>query len=544
VGSPDTAATAVEATAAPRAPTQAPAPKRRAPVGLLVVCAVVGLLFVAPLLHLLLRTIGGEEDVWALYTSERTLEPLRNTLILATSTALSSAVVGTALAWLTARTDLPLRRLWAVLSPLPLVFPSFVGSLALIAAVGPGGLLDSPLGWFGIDATRPEGFLGAWFVLTLFTTPYVMLPVAARLVALPPSLEESARLLGRPPLAVFRSVVLPQISTAIAAGGLLVFLYTLSDFGVVTMLRYETLTRSIYVNRLLDSDQSIALSLLLGVCALLVVAGERAVARRRPPIQSVRTRDPLRVPLGKWRWPALGLVVAWVGVALVGPLASLAYWASRDFGGTDLGDLSGPAYNTVWIGLVTALVAVAVVLPVAYLTSRHGSRSGDMVNGLVAAGFALPGVVVGLAVVSWAVDLPRSINLYQSFTLLVAAYVIHLGMQSLRAAQVSVEAVPRRLDESARVLGAGRLRRVATVDLPLMTPGLAAGGGLVLLSTMKELPITLFVRPNGFETLSTRIWSTAESGSLARPGMASLVLVALSAVLTWLLVVRRAERLG
>jgi iron(III) transport system permease protein len=107
-----------------------------------------------------------------------------------------------------------------------------------------------------------------------------------------------------------------------------------------------------------------------------------------------------------------------------------------------------------------------------------------------------------------------------------------------------VGSVPRRLDESARVLGAGRLRRFATVELPLMLPGLAAGAGLVLLSTMKELPITLLTSPLGFETLATRIWEDAEAVFLAEAGLASLALVALSGILTWLLVVRRTERVA
>jgi iron(III) transport system permease protein len=525
-----------------------------APLPLVLVGAVVALAFAAPLLYLVGENLGSAGELWSLYTSTRTLTALRNTVLLATATALAAAVVGTGLAWLTTRTDLPLRRVWAVLAPLPLVFPSFVGALALLAAVARGGLLDAPLGWFGAEPTRPEGFWGAWLVLTLFTTPYVLLPVAARLVALPPSLEESARLLGRRPADVFRTVVLPQVSGAITAGALLVFLYVVSDFGVVVMLRYRTLTWDIYAKRLADRPESVGLSLLLAVVALVVVVAERRLARRHAAVEGVRARRPLQVALGRWRWPALGAVVVWVVLALGGPLASLSLWAWRGLTsqgaslargtGPSLGDLGEPAANTVVIGLVTAVVAVAALLPLAYLSARHRAPAGDVANGLVAAGFALPGLVVALAVVSWAVELPEGWGIYQSFPLLVCAYVIHLGAQSLRAAQVAVGAVPRRLDESARMLGAGRVRRFRTVDLPLMLPGLAAGGGLVLLSTMKELPITLLLRPLGFDTLATGIWEDADDLFLAEAGLASLVLVALSGVLTWLLVVRRTERLA
>jgi iron(III) transport system permease protein len=443
--------------------------------------------------------------------------------------------------------------LWAALAALPLVFPSFVGALALTAALSTGGLLDAPLGWVGIEGARPEGFWGAWLVLTLFTTPYVLLPVAARLAALPPSLEESARLLGRRPAAVFRTVVLPQVRGAIGAGALLVFLYALSDFGVVVLLRYDTLTRAIYTNRTLDRDQSVALSLLLAALAVGVVALERAVARRHPVAQGARSTRPLQVPLRRWRVPALALVVGWVVVALGGPLASLGLWAWRGLTGETsslaggdggLGDLVDPALNTAGISLVTAVVAVAALLPLAYLSARYRARAGDLANGLVASGFALPGLVIALAVVFWSRQLPEAWGLYQSFTMLVFAYVVHLGAQSLRAAQVAVASVPRRLDESARMLGAGRVRRFATVELPLMLPGLAAGGGLVLLSTMKELPITLLTAPIGFETLTTRIWADTEAVFLAEAALASLVLVALSGVLTWVLVVRRSDRLA
>jgi len=121
----------------------------------------------------------------------------------------------------------------------------------------------------------------------------------------------------------------------------------------------------------------------------------------------------------------------------------------------------------------------------------------------------------------------------------VFAYVVHFGSQALRAGQVAVAGVPSHLDDAARTLGAGRLRRLRTVDLPLATPGLLAGAGLVLLSTMKELPATLLLAPPGFETLATRIWNATEDAFLADASLAALLLLALSGVLTWFLVVRR-----
>ena len=525
-----------------------PRPRRRpAPAPLAAVSALVACLFATPLAYLAVRglTEGGTLAAW---TSAATLGPLARTLLLGVSVAAASAVLGTALAWLVARTDLPGRRAARLLLPLPLVMPSFIAAFALLAAFAPGGLLEGLLEPLGVEVPAVEGFWGALYVLTLFTYPYVYLPVVARLGQLPASLEESARLLGRGPAAVFRTVVAPQAAGAVWAGTLLVFLYTISDFGAVQLLRYETLTSSIYASRVFDRAGALAQSLLLGLLAVAVVAAERSATRGARPGRLAAGARSLRVPLGRWRGPALALVAGVVGLALVAPVGVLAFWAGRGLvaGSTragalvsDAGGLALPAVHTATMAVLAAMVAVAAVLPVAYLTVRHSSRLAGTANAVIVGGFALPGLVVALALAFWTLQAPWPLAaLYQTQALLVFAYVVHFGSQALRAAQVAVAAVPSRLDDAARTLGAGRLRRLRTVELPLATPGLLAGAGLVLLSTMKELPATLLLAPPGFETLATRIWNATEDAFLADASLAALFLLALSGILTWFLVVR------
>jgi iron(III) transport system permease protein len=474
------------------------------------------------------------------------VRPLIRTLTLAFAVAASAAVVGTALAWVVVRTDVPGRRFWAVTTPLPLVIPSFVGAAALQAAFAPGGMLEELVPALEGRLPTVDGFVGAWIVLTLFTYPYVYLPVAARFGTLPRSVEESARMLGRKPWGVFWTVVLPQARSAVLAGALLVFLYTVSDYGAVAALRYNTLTVEIFSSGIYNQPKAAGLGLLLAVVAVAVVVGERIAARRRPGGETAASRDPLRVPLGRWRWPALAGLVLVVGNALLGPLSVLGFWAWR--GLTQTGeaappsDLVVPTANTALIGVVTAVVTVAVVLPVAYLTARHRSRVGDVANAFVVGGFALPGLVIALALVRWVLDVPLLGQLYQTLPVLLAAYTVHFGAQAMGTTRVAVASVPGRLDDAARTLGAGRWRRLRTVELPIMLPGLIAGAGLVLLSTMKELPATLLLRPTSVDTLAVHIWGAREAARWADTGLASIVLVALSALLTWRLVARRVER--
>ncbi len=512
--------------------------KSRAHPAVVAIAGAIGLLFLFPLVYLVwsVARLGG--DLGATLASAATLEPLRNSLILAVATTATSGILGVAAAGIVVRGDVPLRRLWRIALALPLVIPSFVGATAVLAAFGPGGLLP----W----VPRLDGFWGAWFVLTLLTYPYVYLPVAARLGTTAPGLEEASRLLGAGTRRTLRRVVWPQVRSSTVAGALLVFLYVLSDFGAVALMRYDTITRAIFSARLFDRATSVTLGLILAVLALAVAAAAQAPAAAGS--EGSRERQ-VRYALGWWRLPGQLLLVALVGLGLVAPIAVFVAWLVRGsttigVGFSGLGDdvsfLVTPTINSAVAAVVTAAAATVVVLPVAYGAVRSRRLAAKLSAAAVASVFALPGLVVALAVVFWAIAAPEPLALlYQSFALLIAAYVLHFAAQSLRAAQTAIADVPIAYDEAARTLGAGAMRRFFTIEMPLIRPGLIAGAGLVLLSTLKELPATLLLAPIGFKTLATTIWSAAEDGFFAEVGLASLVLIALSAVLTWLFVVRR-----
>lgn len=504
-------------------------------LGLLVV------IFALPAVFVIARTLQLGRDLAD--TIGGAMAPLGRTILLSGSVSISAVVIGTTLAWLLVRTAIPARRFWRVAVVLPLVLPSFVGAAAFLAAMAPGGPLHALLGLFGIDAPRFRGFWPSWMVLTLFTQPYVFLPVAARLLSLSPSVEESARVLGRSPLETFWSVTLPQLRTAIASGGLLVFLYTVSEFGAVQLLGYDTLTRVIFASRLSDRPTSFTAAAMLVILAGVVVAVERL---NRP---SARSDDPIRnnpvapEALG-WRTvPALGLIVTVVALGLAVPIASLGTWAWRGVsrGRVSFDGLASAALNTAFVGVLTAVVAVFVVLPLAVLVVRHRSDGARYASIAVVGGFAVPGLVIALSLVFWTLNAPIIGGLYQTLPLLIAAYVIHFGSQALGSAEDAVRAVPDRLRESSQLLEPSAFTRSRRIDAPLMRPSLVSGGGLVLLSTLKELPATLLLAPIGFRTLATEVWGSYQDGFFAEVGVAGLLLVALSAALTWGLVLSRTE---
>ena len=159
---------------------------------------------------------------------------------------------------------------------------------------------------------------------------------------------------------------------------------------------------------------------------------------------------------------------------------------------------------------------------------------------MVISTFALPGILIALAARFWVLDAPDVIFelLNDSHLLLVFGYVIRFAALAMGTTLIAVQAVPPRLRDAAHTLGASPRRRLRTVDVPVMAPGLFAAGGLVLLSTMKELPITLILAPIGFQTLSTKIFGSFSESFVAEAGLMAIVLVAISFVAAWFLIVR------
>lgn len=516
-----------------------PVRARRRP-GLDVGILLLGLLFLSPIAYLAYGTLTLGGDFWKALPRLDTLRPLRNSLLIATGTALSCMVLGTTLAWLVTRTDLPGRWLWRVVLPLPLVIPSFVGATALLSALGPGGLIPF--------VPRVEGYWGAFLVLTLLGYPFVYLPVAARLSTTSPSLEEAARLLGDRPVRTVRKVVLPEIRDTVAAGAMLVFLYGLSDFGAVALMRYDTITRAIFSSRLFDRATSLTLGLVLAILALGVVIVERVAIPRRKVGPTIGKRQ-VHYRMGRAKALGLGLPAAVVGLALLAPISVFGLWVVRGSStvgvgysgiGDGMGFLVRPALNSIAASVAAGACAALVTLPVAHAAARSRSWTSVAAAATVTSVFALPGLVVALAIVFWAIQAPGPLAaVYQSFPLLILAYVLHFGAQSMRASQAAIADVPRRYEDAARTLGVRAVRRFMSIDLPLVMPGVLTGGGLVLLSTLKELPATLLLAPIGFETLATRIWNAAEDGFFAEVGITSLVLIVLSGTLTWALILRR-----
>ena len=479
--------------------------------------------YLLPLAFLLLeaRGSGNWSEVARLIKRPLTAHLLWNTVRLSVAVTLLCAVIGTGAAWLIERTDLPGRRVWAVLVVVPLAIPDFVVSF----------------GWASLS-TAVTGFRGAVLVMTLAIYPFVYLPVASSLRHSDPAQEEVARSLGVGPLKTFWRVTIGQARVAILGGCLLVVLVILAEYGAFEILAYQTFTTEIFTEfSSFEVPAACALSLVLVVFGLVVLAGETTlrgggrVSRSDPMAQRINRRH----HLGVWTVPALMLLGALVALSLGVPVASAIHWWINGPKHVLEGEsLLGATLHTAVYSASAAAVATVMALPVAILAIRHDGRGPRLLERSTYLVLAMPGLVIALSLTYFSQHYMNALW-YQTAPMLVVAYAIMFFPLALVGVKASVAQAPVRLEEVARSLGQSRAAVLWRVTRPLVAPGLAAAFCLVFLSAVTELTATLILVPTGVQTLSTQFWSYQQNGAYGQAAPFALALMVVAAVPSYVL---------
>ena len=384
------------------------------PVALLTLSWLVAAVLALPLAFLLIEARGaGAAEVAHLIFRPLTASLLWNTVRLTVVVTLACAVIGTAAAWCVERTNLPGRRVWAVLVVVPLAIPDFVVSF----------------GWSSLW-TWAHGFLGAVIVMTLAVYPLVYLPVTASLRSADPGQEEVARSLGAGQVRTFARITLGQAKTAIGGGCLLVALVILAEYGAFEIVGYQTFTTEIFTEfNGYSLAASCALSLVLVLLSMLVLAGEGAV-RGRGRVSRAGPMAPRMIPpqrLGWARWPTAGLFAVLVLLALGVPVAAALYWMADGLppalsGGANVSLLDAAGHTAAYGGTAAALATV-MAIPVAMLAVRHSGRMRHFLERSTYLVLGMPGVVIAFALSYFTERYAAGFG-YGSSMLLIACYAI------------------------------------------------------------------------------------------------------------------------
>jgi len=516
-----------------------PAARHAFPMSLSAIALAVAGFICLPLTFVAYLALSSGAAVWTRLWNTRIPELLFNTGSLAVSVSLGTLLLGLSTAWLIARYDVPGRRFWQWALVLPLAMPTYVLAYVYAYLLGMGGPVEQA--WQAVAGPEarllsPQSFLGVTLVMTLDTFPFVYLLARAALANFNVSFEEVARACGASRLRTWWQVTVPLMRPAIVAGLSLVILYVVSDFGAVSLLRFQTFTYAVYqqISGRYDRAAAAVLSLLLVLLALIFLLAERWFRRKSRFYQtSGRYRPPIRKRLSPWaRLLATGYLAMVFAASFAVPAWLLLLWSGRAAaeGALDARFL-GFITNSVMLSGLAATLAVLVGTPLAYLATRWPSPFHVFCAQAAYAGYVLPGPVAALALLALVSYLAPF--WYGTILVLIAAYVIHFLPAGLQSLEPALQQVTPNLEEAARTLGYGPIKTLQAVTLPLVRGGFVAAWVLVFLQCMKELPATLLLRPVGYDTLAIRVWLEAseEYYQLAAPSALLIVVVTLPAIL-------------
>ncbi len=516
---------------------------------------IVALLVATPILVVLSSLLTPSLDVWAHLWETQLLELVRNTFLLIIGVGSGVLVLGTGLAWLVTMYRFPGREIFEWLLILPLAIPAYVIGFVFLAIFDYAGPVQSRLrALLGPDIWFPDfaSYGGVTLVMTLVLYPYVYMLARTAFMEQAAGTMEAARSLGARPLAVFWNVALPLARPSIAAGLAFALMETLADFGTVAIYGYPTFTVAVYRvwYGLFDRAAATELAGILMMFALGLYLMERMARGHARFFQTEGTvRPAVAKRLCGWRaWAATGVVGLVVGVAFVLPVLQLSLWVagSAEFDARYREFL----FTTLMLGGVTAVLAVAVAVLVAYGLRLSRNRIIPALARVASMGYALPGSVIAVGVLVPLAFVDRTLDgflratwgissgllLTGTMVTLIFAYLVRFLAVGFHTVEASLVKVTPNMDMAGRSLGVGKGGVLRRIHLPLIRGGLSAAALLVFVDVMKEMPATLLLRPFGYETLAVRVWQLTSESFWEAAALPALTIVAAGILPVMLLV--------
>lgn len=480
----------------------------------------------------------------------------KNTLILLVGVAIVVSLVGTTTSWLVTAFYFPTRKvlIWALL--LPLSLPAYIMAFAyvdLLHPLGPiQGFIRDLLGY-----TSPRDFRlpdarsmwGAILVMSMSLYPYVYFTTRAMFINQPVNLIEAARILGCTPWQAFVRLILPLARPAIVIGVVLALLETLNDIGASEFLGIQTLTTSIFntwgARSNLGGAAQIA-CIMMGVVVLLIYIERHA--RRRQRFSNTQRMSTVK-PRELTGWKAIvAMVYCWIPIILgfIAPVWYLSWEAYKRFaqGQQISSNLWHSAWNTIYVSFVATIFTVTVGLLIVWVMRDPRFKFKKLYGRVGSLGYAIPGTVLAIGLLTpyaWAdtaiaklmtalFNWPPQLYIMGGIAGLVIAYMVRFLAMTIGSLEAGYERIPLQLDTASRSLGHSYARTFFRVHLPLLKPAIGTGALLVFVDTMKELSITLLLRPMNFETLATWLYAEAARGTYEEGVIAALLIIAVGLI--------------
>lgn len=511
--------------------------------------AVAVAVLVAPVIVVAAGLLAPAGDTWSHLAETVLPDYLLNTAVLVPAVGLLAAALGAGTAWLVETCSFPGRSLfeWALI--LPLAVPAFVAAYTYAGMFDVAGPLQAAARAL-IPALRDEflyldvmgmGPLVLVFALVLY--PYVYLTARASFHGHSSAILDASRVLGSSHTGTFLRVGLPLARPAVVAGVALVLMEVLNDYGAVVYYGVPTFTSGIFRAwfGLGDLDAALRLSGLLVLIVLVLLVLERAQRGDARYGESGGGDRPVRRRRleGGRAWAATAACAAPVLLGFLIPVLQLGYWSLRTAPEVLDAGFVGLTLNSFGLAAAAAALCVALGLLIAYAVRLGRSRAGDLLSRVAVLGYSIPGAVIAVGVlllVQWvdgtladltalAAGATTRVLLSATAASLVYAYAVRFMAIAFSTVDAGFDRVAGIHDDAARTLGAAPLEALRRVDLPLLRTTLVAAGTLVFVDVVKELPLTLILRPFDFDTLATTAFQMAMDEQIAESASAALLLI-------------------
>lgn len=488
-------------------------------------------------------------DVWIHLWDTILPTLLSNTFVLLIGVSSGTLVLGTGLAWLICAYDFPGKKIFKWLLILPMAIPAYVMGfiyMGLFDFAGPIQTFFRALGWENTYFPQIRSGAGAIFVMILVLYPYVFLLARAGFEEQSGSAYEAAKALGCGKLGIFFKIALPLARPSIAAGVALASMEALADFATVRYFNFPTISDGVLRvwHGMMNLDAASEMAVLLAVFAMGVVMVERKMRSRRSYQQNKGKQQgfPTVTLEGAKGIGAMLLCIAVVLLAFGIPVAQLLYWASKEL--TEVTPAALRVYarlamNSLTLSLIAAGSAVTLALLMVSMSRLSAGKLKKRLTQLVTIGYSIPGAVIGVGILISLAAADNFINVFSERVLgiptglvfvgslmgLIYAYIVRFMAIAHNSVDASMDKIPPNTVLAARSLGASPLRTLMQVKIPLMLPGILAGAVLVFVDVMKELPITVLLRPLGYDTLAIWIWQMAAESLWTDTALPALFIV-------------------
>lgn len=501
------------------------------------------LLVCVPVITILLNLFEPSGPMWGYVKETLVSLYLADTLILLVGVAILSLVLGVSMAWFVSAFNFPGRKYFEWLLILPLAFPSYMMAYSYVGIVEYTGPLSAFLrNVMDIHFTGPiidvMNMKGAIMVLSFSLFPYVYVFARSSFTRRSKEFHEASLLLGKSPIYTFFKISLPMARPAIVGGLALVCMEALNDYGTVKYFGVHTLTTGIFRTwfSLGDLNTGVRLAAVLTILVFMFLALEHQQRGQKGwGSKSGQVKTPLRTQLsGVKKWLVFGACFLVLLMSFVFPLAQIIYWVNETASKVMNARFWELILNSFSLAISASLLIIILAIIMLYATRVNKLKWLNYVTAMAVLGYAIPGAVIALgirvpvlALDKWFIANGFADNLLISSTVLILifAYIVRFMAVGYQAIESGFAKSGPHVHEASRMLGAGPGKTLWRVDLPLVRNSIASGLLLVFVDIIKELPLTLILRPFNFHTLATRAFDLATNEQIAESANASLVVV-------------------